>query len=430
MMVRILRGTEHIGGNCVEIESQGKRIVLDIGLPLDVADPDEFPLHSVKGFEKADPSLLGVVISHPHQDHYGLAYRLPKQTQFLIGKAAEGILAAAGIFTPAGLRMDRVIHLEDRKPIVLGPFTITPYLVDHSAYDAYAIQVEADGLSLFYSGDLRAHGRKGKLFHKLLRVPPKHVDVLLMEGTTLGRANTEKGFPTETDLERRFVALFKKTPGMPLVWCSGQNIDRLVTVFRACKQTARQFIIDMYTAHVLRATGNPKLPQASWKQIKVFLPIFQKRRIHWKKRFDVSDSYKPYRIYPEELAAAAPHSVMLFRPSMIEDMEQAKCVDGSRLIYSMWSGYLKDERQKPFLEWLGRNRIPLDECHTSGHAAVADLVKLRKAFKDAPLVPIHTDQPERFEEVFGNVRRWADRQWREIQPRCTTSNNGDAPVGQ
>lgn len=34
MRCRIHRGCHEIGGNCVEIESQGKRIVLDIGLPL------------------------------------------------------------------------------------------------------------------------------------------------------------------------------------------------------------------------------------------------------------------------------------------------------------------------------------------------------------------------------------------------------------
>jgi ribonuclease J len=157
MKVRIHRGTKEIGGACVEIESQGKRIVLDIGLPLDVADPETFPLHPVGGFDSPDPNLLGVIISHPHQDHYGLAHRLPKETPFLIGKAAEAILAAADVFTPAGLLLQNVVHLEDRTPITLGPFRITPYLVDHSAYDAYAILVEADGVSLFYTGDLRAH---------------------------------------------------------------------------------------------------------------------------------------------------------------------------------------------------------------------------------------------------------------------------------
>lgn len=88
MRICIHRGTKEIGGTCVEIESQGKRLVLDVGLPLDASDPDELPLHPVKGFEAPDESLLGVVISHPHQDHYGLAHRLPEETTFLIGKAA------------------------------------------------------------------------------------------------------------------------------------------------------------------------------------------------------------------------------------------------------------------------------------------------------------------------------------------------------
>ena len=99
---------------------------------------------------------------------------------------------------------------------------------------------------------------------------------------------------------------------------------------------------------------------------------------------------------------------------MAAEIEKLGCLEGARLIYSMWSGYLKDQKQKPFLEWLLRNDIPLDECHTSGHAAVEDLVKLRKAFQQAPLVPIHTEQPERFEEVFGNVRRTTDREWWEV----------------
>src|SRR6516164_2658109 len=164
MRIFIHWGTREIGGTCVEIESQGKRLVLDVGLPLDAPDPATFPLHPIRGFEAPDPSLLGVVISHPHQDHYGLAHRLPEETQFLIGAAAERILSAAALFSPAGLKLKNVRHLADRTPINLAPFTITPFLVDHSAYDAYAVLVEADGKRLFYTGDFRAHGRKSSLF--------------------------------------------------------------------------------------------------------------------------------------------------------------------------------------------------------------------------------------------------------------------------
>jgi ribonuclease J len=409
MRVCIHRGTKEIGGSCVEIESGGARIVLDVGLPLDVPNPDKVPLPPICGFETFDPSLLGVVISHPHQDHYGLAYKLPEETLFLIGKATQSILAAANLFTPTRTRFKKVSHLEDRKPIKLGPFTITPFLVDHSAYDAHAILVEADGKRLLYSGDFRAHGRKGALFQKFLRQPPDRVDVLLMEGTTIGR--DDQAFPSEDVLEERFVELFHQTKGMALVCCSGQNIDRIVSVVRACMKTGRQFIVDMYTAHILRATDNPRLPQAGWDCIKVFLPSAQKRQIIRRREFDVANSYRHWRIFPENLAQAAPTSVMLFRQSMMKDVEGASCLEGARLIYSLWSGYLKDSKTKPFLEWLCHHEIPLVECHTSGHASVLDLRKLRNAFPKAPVVPIHTVNAVRFEELFGNVQRHNDGEW-------------------
>ncbi len=110
MKLCIHRGTQEIGGTCIEIESQGKRLVLDVGLPLDVIDPDGFPLHAVPGFDTPDPSLLGVVVSHPHQNHDGLAYRLPKETPFLIGKAAESILSAAALFAPGGVKLENVVQ--------------------------------------------------------------------------------------------------------------------------------------------------------------------------------------------------------------------------------------------------------------------------------------------------------------------------------
>jgi ribonuclease J len=411
--VCIHRGAKEIGGTCVEIESQGSRVVLDVGQPLDLADPDQIPLHPVRGFDRLDASLLGVILSHPHQDHYGLAYRLPKDTLFLMGQAAERILRAAAVFVPARVRFKNVLHLEDRKPIALGPFAITPYLVDHSAYDAYAVLVETDGVALFYSGDLRAHGRKAALFHKLLRVPPERVDVFLMEGTTIGRQDTQ--YPTEKDLEARFVKLFRQTRRMPLIWCSGQNIDRVVTIFRACRKAGRQLIIDMYTAHVLRATGNASLPQAGWEGIRVFLPRSQKLRIKRKQEFELAKSYQRWRIYPEELAGAAPQSVMLFRPSMIHDLEEAECIDGALVICSVWPGYLQEDRAQPMLQWLESRGLPLEQCHTSGHASVSDLEKLRNAFPKAPVVPIHTQCPERFAEVFGNVQRHADGEWWEVE---------------
>jgi ribonuclease J len=354
-------GAHQIGGTCIELESQGKRLVLDVGVPLDADDASTVEMPDVKGFDTKDPSLLGIVVSHPHQDHYGLASRVPKGTTFLMGAATERILAAAADFTPSGGTFENAIHITDRQPIDLGPFRITPYLMDHSAYDAYAILVEAAGRRLFYTGDLRGHGRKAPLFERLLAHPPDGVDVLLMEGTTITRTGTGEGFATESDLESEMVKLFGATGGIPLVWCSGQNIDRLVTVFRAAKRSGRQLILDMYTAHILAATENPRLPQSDWPQVRVYLPWSQKQRIIKDKSFEIANRYKLDRIYPEQLAAAATKSVMLFRPSMRIDLEKAGCLNGACIVYSMWDGYLKDEKLKPFLAWLGDRGIPLHQ---------------------------------------------------------------------
>jgi ribonuclease J len=411
MRICIHRGTKEIGGTCVEIESQDKRLVLDVGLPLDALADDTFPLHPIRGFESSDPSLLGVVITHPHQDHYGLAHRLPVETNFLIGEAGQAILAAAALFSPAGVKLKVSTPLVDRKPIHLGPFTITPFLVDHSAYDSYAVMVEADGKRLFYTGDFRAHGRKGSLTNRLIENPPTEVDVLLMEGTCIGREVDDVGFPTEDDLVPRLTEIFRKTKGMPLVWCSSQNIDRLVTIFKACRQARRQFILDVYTAEILRATGNERLPQADWNGIKVFLPFYQKLRIVKEKAFDVASPYYPYRIYPETFAQVASKSVLLFRPSMVRELETAGCLDDACVVCSVWGGYIDAPRNEWFLKWTKDCGTPLHRCHTSGHASVPDLQRMRGAFPNAVAVPVHLTDRKRFSEIFSEVELHEDGEW-------------------
>lgn len=66
MKVRIHRGTQEIGGTCIELEEEGKRIVLDVGLPLDAGESSDMEdlLPQVKGFRQKDDSLLAVIISH------------------------------------------------------------------------------------------------------------------------------------------------------------------------------------------------------------------------------------------------------------------------------------------------------------------------------------------------------------------------------
>jgi len=409
----IHRGTKEIGGTCVELESQGQRIVLDIGLPLDAKD-DNIPLPPVSGFKKIDDSLLGVFISHPHLDHYGLSQKINQNIPVLIGTDALRIISAANSFAFRETTFKDVQSIKNKKSITLGPFKLTPYLVDHSAYDSYSLLVEADNKRLFYSGDFRRHGRKGKLFERFISHAPSNIDTLLMEGSTLGRSEDINAYPTEVELEKSLIELFKKTNGLVLLWCSGQNIDRLVTIYRACRYARRQFIADMYTSHILRSIGNPRIPQPGWKGFRVYLPKFQKKTIIKKKFFELAQSFSQWRIFPEDINKISDQSVLLFRPSMMIDFEHEKCSENATLVYSLWDGYLKDEKYKGLFEWLKEKNIQLIHCHTSGHAPLADLQSFADAVSPKMLVPVHTFVPDLYKEYFKNVVLKKDGEWWNI----------------
>jgi ribonuclease J len=285
--------------------------------------------------------------------------------------------------------------------------------MDHSAYDAYGFLVEADGKRVFYTGDFRGHGRKGKLLESLIQNPPGDIDLLLMEGSTIGRTGHDNVYPSENDLEQRFIEHFNAAKGLTLVWTSGQNIDRLVTIYRACRQAGKKFIVDLYTANILKAIGNPSLPQPGWKDFKIYVPKYQRIIIKKRELFDFARSYSFCRVYPEKLPEMAESSVMLFRPSMARELSKDEVLGKASLIYSLWSGYLKDDRYKWFHTWLKKNDIKLTHCHTSGHAPVVDLKRLAKALSPRKIVPIHSFEPEQYENLFDRVVMKEDgEKWR------------------
>jgi ribonuclease J len=418
MRVRIHRGAHEIGGNCVEVESSGFRLVLDVGRPLDVDSDTAVELPPVAGLATGnDPSLLGVAISHPHLDHWGLLPKVPPSVPVYIGESAARILREAAFFSPFGIDLHPRGFLCDRQPLTLGPFTVTPFLVDHSAYDAFALLVEAEGKRLFYSGDLRAHGRKGALVERLMAAPPPSIDVLLMEGTQVRQGASESGaLPTEADVEKDLIETFRSTDGMALVSFSSQNIDRLVTIYRACLQAGRNLVVDLYTATIAKATGRSSIPQPGFDRLKVFVPHFQKLRMMRAEDYDRVNAIKPWRIFPEQLAAARARTVMLFRSSMIGDLEQAECLEGAKLVWSLWHGYLKDDSRSTtaMLDFCNRHGIPLVEHHTSGHAGVTDLRRFVDALKPGRVVPIHTEAPGKYPALFPHVELHGDGTWWEV----------------
>lgn len=410
MNVRIHRGAHEVGGTCIEVESAGARIVLDVGLPLDTDRGIVTPLPDVQGFQSTDASLFGVLISHGHQDHWGLVGQVPSQVPVFIGEATHQILKEAAFFS-TGVVLKPAGFLRHRTSFTLGPFTITPFLNDHSAFDTYSLLIESGGRRLFYSADLQAHGRKARLFDEFLKAPPANVDVLLMEGTNLRPDVEPASGKTEREVEREMVTTFKETAGMVLAMYSAQNIDRLVTLFRACLKSGRHLVMDLYGASIAAATRNPRIPQAGFARLLVYVPLRQRIQVKEAGEFHRTNAIRPVRIFPEELAGRAHELVLTFRTSMIREVEKAECLSGARAVWSMWPGYLTRPGQERLLRFLESNQIPMVTHHASGHAYVADLQRFVRTLNASRVVPIHTFAPERFSEFFENVEPHSDGEW-------------------
>ena len=105
---------------------------------------------------------------------------------------------------------------------------------------------------------------------------------------------------------------------------------------------------------------------------------------------------------------------MLFRPSMMRELDGIEDLKIGRLVTSVWQGYLDDERNRAMLDWLESRSITRDHCHTSGHADVVVLQDLRKAFTEAVAVPIHTGKSELHARLFGPSQGLGDGQWLSV----------------
>lgn len=409
MRIRIHRGSHEIGGNCIELNVTGKTLLLDLGMPLSVNNTDDVPLPDVAGLaDGKDEDFLGVVLSHPHADHYGLLSKAAHSTRVYLGLDAQRLLRAALPFTSFGLDLPNAITYSDRESFEIGPFRVTPFLADHSAFDAYSLLIEAEGRSLFYTGDFRGHGRKQGAFKRLLAEPSiKGVDVMLMEGTHLGRESSDAA-QTESSLEDDIAQSIASTPGLVLACFSGQNIDRFVTFWKAAHRAGRTFVADVYLAHILDALNRPTLPKPP-----VFLPAVMKNKLMREKNTSVVIPFRRRRIYPEQIAGRINNLVMMFRSSMMKEFEGLKCLEGGKLIYSQWPGYIDRDRVN-IKDWCASHNLDFEILHTSGHADTQTLVQLAQAVSAKRVIPIHSYAPERLSELISNATPVDDGQWISI----------------
>jgi len=429
MQIIIYRGTHQIGGTCVELCSGRTRIILDYGMPLAACDGKEFDdrslqdrtaaelikervLFDIPGLYKGQGAQVsGILISHSHKDHYGLLKFVHPEIPVYVSDGALKLIHVLNVFThkQSHVRISKPCIVKHKASFDIGDFRVTPYLVDHSGFDAMSFLIDEKPTSkrLFYSGDFRASGWKHTLFERFIKNPPQKVDCLLMEGTMIMRQGG--AYEDEQAVMKGVENVLRKTEkNVVLAYCSGQNIDRIVTLYKAALRANAMLVIDPYIATVLHVLKNErnKIPQLDWESIKVLIGNYRgKGDIYINKIVHSDFKYLTFNIGKHKIKAwdiGKEKALVVMRDSMIPLVKKIPDVKGATLIYSQWDGYIRDKKKASvFWDFIQANDLRLGHIHTSGHATVRILKQLASALKPKRIIPIHTERPEKFQEYFG-----------------------------
>lgn len=421
----IHRGHNQIGGSCVELQSDNTNILLDLGLSLDsnifeIPHPNDITLE--QGKELIDNSEFtdiegiyvwdnrpnrvdAVLISHSHPDHWGIVPWIKPEIRIYFSEVSLKLInKSAELLGRPRILEERIKCFKPDRKFIIGNLECTPHLVDHSAFEASAFEVADNKHTVFYTGDFRQHGRKEKLWDKVLKKVKQPLDLLIIEGTTLSRPDEVP--LTEKDLETRAVKEMSSCNGLAMIWTSSQNIDRLVTAYRSAKRTDRIFVIDPYTAHMLKIAGQSNVipyPSKEFSDVRVYFSSRFSSYLVKQSSANALYEFKKWKITKEEIIKNPSKYFMIVRPSVKDFLNQLP-LDNSVLFYSMWAGYREDEKSLRFLNWLKENGTEEIFLHTSGHADANTIRETIKKLNPHNLIPIHTTLPEWFEKEYANTK--------------------------
>lgn len=397
MNIKVYRGTHQIGGCVTEYEYHGRHLFVDYGEELP-GGPQTGDLQ-VEGLTYGDISKSALLITHYHGDHIGCIPKLPKDLPIFMGRISRDIqmelsnrLQMVDSFHRNMSERLKTVHtFGPGRPFSWGSFHIMPVTVDHSAFDAYAFKVEAGGVSAFHTGDFRTHGfRSGRLSDVIEKFVGK-VDYVVCEATNISRPLAAS--QSEHDLQKEYQELFKENKGN-VVYSSSTNIDRLFGLYHAAKNAGRVFIIDEYQ--------------------KKIMDIVTQRDSLWSKSrlYQFSEHYKPFVLSVlkgefwmndrfKDLLEKKGYVLMARSNPTFDSL--IKRIPGEKQVYlSMWDGYVDKSKaayNEQLAKSLGKGYLRM---HTSGHCDMNSLREVFRLLHPKAIVPIHTEKPEDFAQLFGD----------------------------
>lgn len=248
-MVQIipLGGLGEIGKNLTILRYNHQMIMIDAGmtmpedemLGIDIVIPD------ISFIRENIHQLLGVVITHGHEDHIGaLPYIIDELNKPIYGTRLTIGLINRKFKERKLLTKPKLNVVTPRSSVKLGPFKVNFIKVSHSIPDAVALAIETPVGTIVHTGDFKIDFTPvdGQVtdFYTLAALGEKGVLALLSDST-----NAEKKGYTKSEkiVGKNVEDIFRETESRIIVASFASNVHRLQQIFDAAKKVGRKVAV-------------------------------------------------------------------------------------------------------------------------------------------------------------------------------------------
>ena len=228
-----LGGLGEIGGNIAVFETDNEAILVDVGMSfpdedmhgVDILVPDFSYIHEIKD------KIVGIIITHAHEDHIGAMPYLFKELQFPVYGTPLPLAMIGNKFDEHHLKEARKYFnpIEKRKVYKIGnDFEVEWMHMTHSIIDSSSIAITTEAGTVIHTGDFKidytpVDGYPADL-HRLAYYGEKGVLCLLSDST-----NSHNPIATGSELSvgPALDRVFSKAEGRVILSTFSSNIHRV-----------------------------------------------------------------------------------------------------------------------------------------------------------------------------------------------------------
>ncbi len=224
-----------------------KWIMVDCGIGF--AGPEQAGIDLIvpdtRFVEKIRPNLLGLIITHAHEDHIGAVADLWStfKCKLYATPFAAGLLKMKKLSEPGAPDVPIDIVMQGER-VSLGPFSIEFIAVAHSIPEACALAIRTPAGTVLHTGDWKidAYPGLGKVTDaaRLTEIGDEGVLALVCDSTNILRDGVS---PSEADVAKTLQEIIVASTGRVVVSTFASNVSRMRAVGLAALAAGRDIVL-------------------------------------------------------------------------------------------------------------------------------------------------------------------------------------------